>query len=856
MTRLSQTIAHLSHRTTVVAVGLSLALVAGSSVTAAGEALELVVDGTPRATILLDQKPTVSAQLAAHELQYHIQKMSGATLPIVREPQAVTGTMVLVGESEATKKLGLKNADFAQTEHLIEVATDGLVLMGKDSGDRRRVDYNGDLKLFCQYHSTPKKPVGTCHAVHTFLEKTLGVRWYLPTELGEVIPERKTIKVARMKIRRKVDAPYRHAYPWAINKRLYYSDYKAVDWQHDEHWDLRSGVLYWIRNKQWGGPVIRVNHSFAGWDKVYGQDHPEWFSTKNSEKMKTLHYQMQVNPCLSQKGVSQANLKIIRDFFSRRPAAHPNLYHSAGGEFFGICLNDNGSFCRCAECVQQYRPDMGPRGSLANYFWNYTNRLARDVRKTHPRAWLIGLAYMAYTDPPEGIKFGPNVGVMICRMPYRYWNQGYKDRDYDDIRRFMEDCGAGRLFTWEYLLHPWVDSNPFPPVIPRINAEDAKHLTNIPGFGGGYMQLQRNRLKKDGKDNGDVWSSPVLDHFRLYFRLKLYDDKTLDVEEMLSDYYAKFYGPAAGQVREFIEALEGRWCDKKVRQASGALPYEYGSSNARVWWEFLGTPDFIKKAEGLMAKAQKAAPAGSVYARRVDLLDKGIMQLILNNRRNYAGSGLAQLPALPQIDVPIGSAPTIDGRGDDRPWQHVAWQKITRTNMNKGASSESRFKAVADGHNLYLLVECTERFTERIVAQMEGSGPAVLSDDSLEIFIDRDPGDGKYYQLGYNSLGSVFDSRVDRTGTEKNAATWTSDSKVKATLALNEHWTAEIAIPWKNISGGAVTAGQTWRLNVCRNRKAGREDIDFTNWSVCGGGFHNPARFGKITFKVAGAGGQ
>jgi len=812
------------------------------------DAILLVKDGRAVSTIVLADRPTASAQLAAYELQYHVQKMSGAVIPIVKEPANVRGTVILIGQSSVTKKLGYNNADFVQTEHLIEATAKRLILMGKDSGDRREVDYSGDLKLFCQHHSTPNQPIGTCHAVHTFLEKVLAVRWYLPTALGEVIPERKTIDVSKMKIRRKVDAPHKNTYPWAINKKLYYSDYKAVDWQHSKHWDLRSGVLYWIRNKRWGGPVIKVNHSFVGWDKVFGKDHPQWFSTKSWEKMKTLNYQMQVNPCLSQKGVFQANLKIIRDYFSQRSAAVPGLYWSAGGDFFGICLNDNGSFCRCAECVRQYRPDMGSQGSLSNYFWNYTNRLARELRKTHPRAWLIGLAYSAYTDPPKGIRFAPNVGVMICRMPYRYWHKGYKKRDYENICRFMEDCGAGRLFTWEYLIHPWVDSNPFPPVLPRINAEDAKHLTSIPGYGGGYMQFQGNRVKKDGKDDGDVWSHPVLDHFRLYFRLKLYDDKTLDVDELLSEYYTKFYGPAAGQVREFVEALEGRWCDQKARKASGALPHQYGSSNTRVWWEFLGTPDFIKKLQGLMTKAKKAAPSGSVYARRVDLLERGIMQLIVNNRRNYAGSGLAKLPAIPQIDVPVGPAPTIDGRGDESAWQGVAWQKITRTCMNKGATAGSRFKAVADWQNLYLLVECTERFTENIVAQMAGSGPAVLADDSLEIFIDKDPGDGKYYQLGYNTLGSVFEARIDRTGTEKGAAEWKSNSRAKVTIKGNKSWTAEIAIPWKNISGHPVIPSQTWRLNVCRNRRAGTKTVEFSNWSVCGGGFHNPARFGKITF--------
>ena len=56
-------------RTNVMLVGLAVCVEAGSSVTAPGDALELVADGQPRSTILLEEKPTVSAQLAAYELQ-------------------------------------------------------------------------------------------------------------------------------------------------------------------------------------------------------------------------------------------------------------------------------------------------------------------------------------------------------------------------------------------------------------------------------------------------------------------------------------------------------------------------------------------------------------------------------------------------------------------------------------------------------------------------------------------------------------------------------------------------------------------------------------------------------------------
>ena len=116
------------------------------------EAVELVRDGQPRATILLEENPTISAQLAAHELQYHLQKMSGATLPIVREPATAEGTVVLVGESRASKARGYDNADFGQSEYLVKAEGDRLILLGRDyglywplAGHRGKLNYHGDM---------------------------------------------------------------------------------------------------------------------------------------------------------------------------------------------------------------------------------------------------------------------------------------------------------------------------------------------------------------------------------------------------------------------------------------------------------------------------------------------------------------------------------------------------------------------------------------------------------------------------------------------------------------------------------------------------------------------------------------
>lgn len=634
--------ATLSRRFAVVVLGWLITATTGATATTA-ETVELVRDGQPRATILLEENPTISAQLAAHELQYHLQKMSGATLPIVREPATVKGTVVLVGESRASKARGYNNADFGQSEYLVKAQGDQLILLGRDyglywplAGHRGKLNYHGDMHKELGYSEVwMNQPLGSCHAVHTFLERVLGVRWYLPTELGEVIPQRKTVTVANINLRRTVAAPYRRFYPWAINKKLYYDDWDATHWNRADHWDLRSGILYWVRNKHAGGPPIAANHSFNGWDRAFGEKHPEWFSPKDWEQMKTMRYQGEVNPCLSQEGVFRANLGIIRGYFNYQKAPFSQAHASAAQhprDFFGICLNDNHHYCQCDACRSQYRLDFDiyNYGDVSHYFWNYTNRLARELQRTHPRARLIGLAYFSHYSAPKGLKFEPNLGVLITRQPYTHWDHGMRNYEHGQVRSYLEECGASDLFTWEYLLHPWVSSDPFPAVLPRLSAQDAKFLVRTPRFRGGIMQTQYAGIK----DSGNVWAHPLLDHFRLYFRMKLYDDQTLDVETMLDEYYDKFYGPASGMVRKFIEALETRWCDTRIATAAGAHPASY-NNNPRLWWEFLGTLDFITQIEGLLAQAHAAAPDGSVYAARVDLLDKGLLKLLQKNRQKY-----------------------------------------------------------------------------------------------------------------------------------------------------------------------------------------------------------------------------
>ncbi|MCC6580494.1 MAG: hypothetical protein IT440_08630, partial [Phycisphaeraceae bacterium] len=121
-------------RRVVMATTMMMVLSLGTRFLRAENAgITLTTDGKPASTIVVSSTPTQSAVAAAVDLRDHIRKISGAALPIVTDAAKVTGTRILVGDSAATKALGLTNDSFKTQEYLIGIRGSDLVLMGRDA---------------------------------------------------------------------------------------------------------------------------------------------------------------------------------------------------------------------------------------------------------------------------------------------------------------------------------------------------------------------------------------------------------------------------------------------------------------------------------------------------------------------------------------------------------------------------------------------------------------------------------------------------------------------------------------------------------------------------------------------------
>jgi hypothetical protein len=102
-----------------------------------GHEFTLVRDGRGQATIVLARDPSPSARFAAHELQGHIKKITGVTLPITADDVRTDNPRILVGPSAGTRALNVRADDLGAQEYLIRFLPDTLVLLGKDTVEEK-----------------------------------------------------------------------------------------------------------------------------------------------------------------------------------------------------------------------------------------------------------------------------------------------------------------------------------------------------------------------------------------------------------------------------------------------------------------------------------------------------------------------------------------------------------------------------------------------------------------------------------------------------------------------------------------------------------------------------------------------
>jgi len=497
----------VGYRISTTISGVMLVCALGVAQGAAAE-LVLVEDGQPRATIVVakDAPEAVrrKTQTAAEELQTYLEKISGAKLPIVDDSQSPAGALVLVGRSRLSDPLGVQIPSGLTAARREE----GFVIVCR--GDRLLLAGNSDGP----YH-------GTEYAVYDFL-RSLGLRWFMPGDFGEIVPRLKTIRVPEQHVVQKPDFVMRN---W---------------WLHALP-DLAAQEARWkLRNKMNPEPMFAI----CGDSSARAIVAPEPLRTQKPELL-ALNEDGTRNPYLpnlTNLEAAQIAGQIIREHLRKNPGA--NSYGFAPDDGLPRDFNPETVKLNRGFVTLGGRPGVPGEASITEEWLTFVNRVAAEVHKEFPEAYIVTNGYANRNLPPEGVELDDRLVIMFAAI----WSCTL--HAYDDEHCWQKVRQGQMLQRWcELCKNVWIYGYNYNMLVSA--------LTPLPEF----TKLRRDfpLLKKWGvigfhDESRNVWAEAGI--ASRYLRAQLEWNANADVDAILDDFFTKWYGRAAGPMKAFYMALD------------------------------------------------------------------------------------------------------------------------------------------------------------------------------------------------------------------------------------------------------------------------------------------------------------
>ena len=439
----------------------------------------IVVDRQPAATILLGTKPNEREVRAAVDIQDYVGRATGAVLPIARGPGDVRGHVIAIRvqdppQGESREAFRIKVTD-------------------------RRTDLVGN------------SPLAAFYAACELLERGVGVRWYLPGPLGEVVPRRDTLVLPALDLEQSPSFPMR----WIGN-----SDWMLRNKQNrcDDGFLVYPGI-YHTQNRL-------VPH------QDYFQKRPDFFALIKGERSP----QGECKLCYS-------NPDLVREVAKNMGAmldANPNI------KLMSLSPTDGQMWCECEGCKGMDEEGVDRDRSKSRRSLLFYNAVAAELRKTHPEARMLVGAYNVYNWPPKdkAIKADPMIDVIITH--YEDYCMAHPVPDpacplnqrYVQLIKEWQELGCGIYYYEYYWKVNWLDL-PWP-IVHSIRHDFPWYKQQ--GHKGVYTQYSFSC----------VWQQfPV--H---YVAAKLLWDVNADVDAIMDRMFDDLFAAAAPQMKAYWALME------------------------------------------------------------------------------------------------------------------------------------------------------------------------------------------------------------------------------------------------------------------------------------------------------------
>ncbi len=775
----------------------------------------LVSDGKPRAEIILASDAAPSVKTAAEQLQFHLQAMSGATLPIVAAASPGVENHIYVGESEAARALGLSLDDVKSDGFKIIAEKNHVLVAGRE--------FSHFAKSFKKFQSVPRANrqavweefsghkwrfpplidyrdfndelgfhvgdgTGTLYGVYALLEQ-LGMRWYLPmAELGIVTPQLKNIAIKDQKIKKEPEFPVRIL-----------ADCKVGNSRDEFLWYKSMGVG--------SAYFLPAYHSVSGPTKLYPKEQPQEYYGKVDGKTE---YSV---PRLTNERL-RADMVEYLEWVDK---AFPGIDYVGIGQPDGWSLMDSED----AAAGWDKFAERGQYGRFSDYAWDFNLDVRKRFTEKHPGRKFTVFAYGITRSAPANLdKVPEDISVIFCETSALWM---FPNKELEDRQEWIAKMSSkDQLIIWEYYLQH-APNYGFPPVPVIFTKFMQENFQGLYDHSAGFLaEVGWSAEVAETAANKPNLARPWISHLMLYLHSKLCWDRGLNVPALLDEYYSLFYGPARDEMKEFYEFAESVWIRPEARQIT-------------VSGGFLKPADVARYFE-ILARA-KAKAGDSIYGRRIDSIVREMEPL------NVIFEKLKRLGQNIQIKAST-MQPKIDGDLEKPFWRADAYTFHPLRDMFTGEVPEHvgtsvSFRWLNDNSALIIGIECLEpKMGNLRESCKDPDSPGIYADDMVQVRLET--ASGMQPLIVVNSAGVVLDECITDKLEDLAEFYKVSDVAVKKSA---DRWTVEIRIDAKPISGARPTPFYPWGVNVCRQRMAGNtpeyymlspSGTNFKDWKAMG----------------------
>ncbi len=468
-------------------------------ITACGpsQAFELARGGEALVPIVPDGSGGMDA--AVGDLRNYLDEITGADFAVIEAGEAPDGPAIHVGPTHFIPRDSDVDRSRWLLSQIVQIQTrDGSLYLTGGGVD------------------------GCRFAVYAFLEDLCGLRFFHPGDLGTHIPDSPDLSFDDLDIRQVPSFVYRRMWPSSRtpDRRMF------RDWQR------------WYHRSRQGGPPIHMGHNlFRIVPPELYDEHPEYFPEIGGVRIDP-RGGAPWQPELASEGVIDLAAREAIEAFEANPDRHS----------FSLSMNDWTGWSESEEALEHDPPQF--RGSQdrgkARRMIIFANAVAEKVVERFPDRYLVFYAYKSTLEPPEEPQVHPNVIPSIC-----HW--GMAADPFHPIAAPAEisppnalyrdaikgwDAIAQKLIAREYWTAPRAD--------PLLKAGVAPIVfEDIPYY-------HRHGFIACSSEANIAWGNLAINH---YAAARLMWNVDADPQELLDDYFTKYYGPAAEPMRSYFERI-------------------------------------------------------------------------------------------------------------------------------------------------------------------------------------------------------------------------------------------------------------------------------------------------------------